>query len=246
MKQRKVFILAAVLLLLFIGAIYYYFFSKPSDFLGEAQLKEVVQDYFPGVEIKIQDVIFVDDTHVFVPFISDDRYGSSFWFWKNRKWELGNINTIQNPYVWKIDPNDTSSYKIFWNFYPKTEMRQFDIFLLKRRSYYVSNDVHQYIPRVHLKETIPFNNLEASYGVKSLPANWAKFLSSYLAVEKSKQPTTVFFDFIQPQSYYFGWNPLNAQGEVSYPHRYDGSGTGYGDIHLEFMPGISEYDELIK
>ncbi|MDT8860229.1 hypothetical protein N0O92_08280 [Alkalihalobacillus sp. MEB130] len=247
MKQNKIWILATIaIILVLVVSLYFYFHSKPSEFINESELIKVINTQYYDADVldsvEIQEVVFLGETHVFVPFVSNDNYGTSYWVWRNRSWELGGINTIQQPYVWKVEPEDPSTYVVVWNIDPEQEMKEFDIYLLNRRGYSVSNDVHHYTPRVQLNVTVSFETKENSYGVMSLPDEWKTFLDSYVKVEQSKQPDSFMFDFIHPSNVYFAWMPYDERGELSIPVSPNGAGRGYGEIHLENLSTIPEYE----
>lgn len=235
MTRKKCWILVGIAIFLFAISISYYFFlSKPIEFLTEDELIESVSNhYFLSDPIEIQDVIFFDEAHVFVPFTSMGHYGTSYWIWRNGRWKLEAISTIQNPDIWMLDPDDPSTYYIVWNMDRNTEMTAFDIYLLNDRGYWVSNDVHQYAPRVQSKFTVPFDTKDVSYGVKQLPEDWITYLDSFLKVENSKKPQIMFFDFFEPSGAYFGWVPYDANGEVSFSSVYGSESTGR--IHLHYL-----------
>ncbi|MFC0560850.1 hypothetical protein [Halalkalibacter alkalisediminis] len=242
MRQKKIWIPAGILLVT-IGIFYYFFHSEPPEFLTTDALVETINSYQYGTDsIEIQDMVFLGETHVFVPFVSNKEYGTSYWVWRNRSWELGGITTIQDPYVWKVDPGDPSTYVVVWNMNRDSDMKEFDIYLLNQRGYSVSHDVHHYTPRVQLDFTVPFETEEHSYGVKPLPDEWVTFLQSFVKVEQSPQPDSFFNDFFQPSSVNFGWMPYDENGEVSFPSSPNGSGHQYGEIHLEHLSSIPEYE----
>ncbi|MCT8137605.1 hypothetical protein H1D32_07495 [Anaerobacillus sp. CMMVII] len=243
MKQKKIWIPTSIAILLVVmGSSYFYFFSKPTEFLPENVLIERINSFYPSHEIEVQDVVFLGDTHVFVPFISNGRHGSSFWIWKNRSWELGEINTIQQPYVWKLDPKDPSKYFVVWNIAVDNDMKEFDIYLVNKRGYRVSYDVHHYSPRVQLSFTVDYETVENSYGVTTLPNDWMTFLDSFLKVENSKQPDPSIFSFFQPSSVYFAWMPYDENREVSFPNSPNGTGHGFGEHHLQYLSTIPDYE----
>ncbi len=242
MKKKN--IIGIAILLILAGSIYFYFFSKPTTFLAEEELIIAVNNYYhDGPErIKIQDVIFIGDTHVFVPFTSNGRYGTSYWVWKKRSWNLGEISTMQTPMLWKVDPKDPSTYVFVWNINPDNEMVQFDFYLENPRNYRVSDGVHQYTPRVQLEHREKFAEEGYSYGVITLPSDWVTFLDSYNKVENSKQQASTMFSFFPQSNVNFAWRPLDENGELSFPTFVSGTGSGSGQIHLQYLSNIKDYD----
>lgn len=243
MKQKKLRVPIIIIAIFFIaaGSIYYF---QPREFLTEDVLKERINNHYYSVDSpEIQDIVFVGKKHVFVPFISNGQHGTSYWVWRGGKWDLGAISTIQSPRVWKLDPNDPSSYVILWNMDPDDEMITFDLILYNERYYTVSDNVHHYTPRVQLHQTVKVDSEANSYGVMPLPENWLAFLDAYLKVENAKQPSSSFmFDFFPQKHATFAWIPYDVNGEVSFPGPDNASGSGYGNIHLEYMFSIHEHD----
>ncbi|MCD8510047.1 MAG: hypothetical protein LRY73_09385 [Bacillus sp. (in: Bacteria)] len=244
MKQGKAWLPISIAIVLIGAASFYVFYIKPSEFLSEEALIEVITSHNYGAKsIEIQDVIYVGEKHVFVPFKTHSRYGTSYWVWRGGSWDLGAISNIQSPRVWKVNPQDPSSYVIVWNMDPNDDMTDFELVLSNRRNYWVSDNVHHYTPRVQLHHTVAFQSEASSYGVMSLPEDWLIFLDDYLKVENAKQPSSSFiFDFFPQSSVSFAWMPYDKNGEVTFPGPDNGSGSGYGNIHLEYMSTIPEHE----
>ncbi|OEF96114.1 hypothetical protein [Desulfuribacillus alkaliarsenatis] len=240
-QKKSRFLAIIVIFLVSAGYLYFYFFSKPTEFLKEDDLIETINRYnYNPDAIEIQDIIFLGDTHVFVPFIHEHGYGTSYWFWKNRKWELAGVSTIQQPTLWKVNPKDPSTYVVLWNINPDNLMTTFDIYLLNRRGYIVSNYVHRYTPGVQLHFSVPFEKDVKSYGVQSLPKEWIAFLDSFLKVEKSKYPTTLFS--FQHSRINYRWIPYDDNGEVSFPTFNQGTGHSTGNINLLYISRLLEHE----
>ncbi|MBU9723003.1 MULTISPECIES: hypothetical protein [Bacillaceae] len=242
MKRKKTLILIFITVLLGIGIIYYYFLSGPDEFLTEESLKEVFRNFSGGFDVEIQHIEFLSDKHVFVPFKSNDQYGTSHWVWRNRSWDLGDISTIQQPSIWKVDPKDPSTYKVLWNIDEDTTVTDFDVYLVNQRGYRVSNNVHQYTPKIQLHFNVDFESEENSYGMKNIPAEWVPIIENYMDVEDVRQPDASIFDFFHHSGLSFGWIPYDENREIKFPDSPNGHGSGYGEIHLYHMPIIPEHD----
>ncbi|MBU9712727.1 hypothetical protein [Evansella tamaricis] len=236
------------IILIGIGAIYYYYYSGPDEFLSEGALLDEIRDYYYEADssTEIQDIIFIDESHVFVPFRINNIYGTSYWYWEKRKWNLRRIDTIQTPTIWRVDPEDPSTFVFLWNMSPDTDLHEGEFFMINPRNYFVSNNVHTYTPHVQLSMTIPFtgtSNSEKSFGVVSIPEDWKVFLQEYYEVEHAKIPNDSFFDsFFPHSSVYFGWKPFDKEGNIYYPQIPNGSGYGFGDSSVDYLRNINEYD----
>ncbi|OEH86587.1 hypothetical protein BHU72_10015 [Desulfuribacillus stibiiarsenatis] len=235
MKQNKIWIQTSIAAFLIITVgVYYYYFSGPTDFLNDDQAIEALNRYyFNPKAMEIQDVVFLDEKHVLVPFITENGYATSCWTWKNRSWRIEGIDTSQLPFLWKTNPKAPSSYALIWNISPDNDIATIDFYLIGRRGYYVSDSVHRYTPRIQLHTTVLYEKEEKSYAVVPIPNEWIAFLDSYEKVEKSKQPRRHFYNFMQPYSLEYAWIPYNESGEVTFPKFAQGMASGGANIvHL--------------
>ncbi|MFA9555741.1 hypothetical protein ACERII_00335 [Evansella sp. AB-rgal1] len=242
MKKKRLLIVLCAAVLVFSGGIYFYFFSKPNEFLSDDVVLETINSYFPNAEI--QETIIIEDTHVYVPFLTNDRPGSSYWIWKNRNWELGAIDVMQTPRIWKINPKDPTTFVVVWNIESGDEVDEFAVYLTNQRSYNVIYNVHRYTPKVQFETRVPLNGADQTYGMFTLPDEWIVFLENYLEVEGENQSDSIFFDnFHHHSNVQFGWIPYDKSGNVHFPSSENGrTGHGFGNIHLDFLMSISEYE----
>ncbi|MGG4267166.1 hypothetical protein [Peribacillus simplex] len=109
--------------------------NAPEPFLSDRQVVERINSTFSEAQpMVIQDQIFLDDTHVFVPFISEDnRYGMSFWVWKGNKWRVASVENSGQPQVW----NGEEKSLIMWNMDPKDGISEIKVFMKKDRGFMV-------------------------------------------------------------------------------------------------------------
>lgn len=177
MSKRLLFIIG-VLSFCITAGVYWYYLSEPSTLPKQEELKNRINRVHPDTEVvSIQDTILLDSRHLYVPFISKNNdYGSSFWVWKKRMWELEAINDVGQPILWKIDSKDPSSYRIVWNIHPEDQFHAAEFYLSRDRGYEITNGIEFYYPKVQLIKE--FTLSEKSYGIKKLPKNWASIIQS--------------------------------------------------------------------
>lgn len=242
-KKRKSIVIALCVLLVMV-LIYWFYFSPPVPFPTNEQLAKDMNRVFPEAAVSsIQDTIVVDDRHVVVPFISDTNdYGLSYWVWQKRKWQVGMIDTNGDPIIWITDRNDLSSYQFVWNIHPEDQLGSMEFYLIRDRGYQISGETEFYSPKVQMKKNIFLD--EKSYGVMSLPKDWATFMNSIKKVESANQSGLFVNDFYSVQNMYFGWISYNQSGKETYPeHSGNGSGYGNGLVDREFLRTL-DHDEL--
>lgn len=174
LKNKKTFI--SLLIFVIASIVFYWFYlSKPTAFYSEARLKGIINHTNDDVYAKeIQDIIFIDQKHVFVPYISKEKdYGLSFWKWQHHKWKIVNIiDKGGTPRIWKIKPNDPSTFVTFWNYKPADQVNEIKFRLTRERNYMMSNGNVYYAPEIFLEQRIRL--LKKTYGFLKYPSNWSK------------------------------------------------------------------------
>lgn len=236
MKKKKLIrgsILIIVLLSIFI--VYRFYLMKPSEFLTNDQIVKEINNVFPeAVAQTVQDKLPLDDRHMLVPFISSNgTYSLSHWLWKHGQWKVAVISSKGYPRVWKIDENDPSTFFFVWNMHPTDNVAAIDFYLLKDRGYRISDDIHQYDPKVQMKTTVSLQ--EKSYGVMRIPADWVAFWDEYKRVQ---QPDSYSFlsQFDNDPSIYFGWLPTDEKDNEIYPeHSVNGHTFNIGQINIDHI-----------
>ncbi|UFT99380.1 hypothetical protein KO561_19795 [Radiobacillus kanasensis] len=209
MKRKKIIIsIISLLILLFALG---YLFRPPSDFPSEKELLNQIPE-----AKTIQDILFLDDKHVYVPFImNDNSYGMSMWVWKNG-WRLVADGDIGAPYIWQIYPDNPDSYRLLYNIHPEDQVSSINFYLLRRRYYSVSfNDVHTYTPGIQKHFTMELS--KKSYGMIKIPTDWKEMIIDYMKVSKEdEQPIlpSLGGPYIE-----FAWNTTNQHGEEIQPHK---------------------------
>ncbi|WP_285767779.1 hypothetical protein [Peribacillus sp. SI8-4] len=232
-KTKKFILLAPVLLI--IGILSFINFPKdPDPFPSDEQVIERITSFFSEIRPKIiQDRIFLDDRHVFVPFISeDDGYGMSFWVWKNNEWIAASVSGGGQPMVW----NGGEEAVIMWNLNPKDEVGEISIFVKKERDFMVSGELATYQPRMGMMHRIPLEG--KMYGAESFPDHWQELIKQYgeiqssdgqnefLGLEGGLQVVASFHD---------------AKGKETFPHiSFTGNSYSTGDEFVEAVIQVHE------
>lgn len=235
MKKNRLWLipLLGIVVLLAVLANRFYF-SKPTVFPKNSQLIKEINQVLPEAEAAtIQDKIHIDKRHVFVPFISEeDKYGVSYWEWERSKWKPVSINTIGEPYVWKIDSDDPSSFRVVWNIHPDDRASYLTLYFIRERGFSSMAGEERYDPRIQLEKKV--NVAEKSYGVVRLPDDWGTLINSYSKIKSVN--TSPFGSSFPTDEMYFGWIPYDKKGkEVILNSSLNGHGFSTGEASIEFM-----------
>lgn len=227
MKKSKVLVVILIGTILLYASFWYYT-SGPTKFPTDAQVVEEMANDFSVVSTSvIQDKVFLDDHHVFVPFIAEDEmYGFSLWEWNNRKWNEVLVSTDGDIRVWKIDSKNPKTYHVVWNYPPQGQVDYMKFFLVNKRGYQVSDGQEHYEPGVQLEQTITLS--ENLYGNMKLSKEWISVINSL---------------HISPTfpSYYFAWRTFDSSDKITYPERSEnGSSSWGGNTHIEFTHFLEE------
>jgi hypothetical protein len=230
-------------ILVFFSFIYWFYFSEPKPFLRTNAILEELNQTYPEVSAKtVQDTIFIDSKHIFVPFISErDQYGLSYWVWSNHKWKVAYIENTGQPKLWKISKKDLKTHYFVWNIHPQDQLKTLRFFLIRDRGLHGSTDGYTYLPRVQMEKSISIK--QKRYGVMELPKDWISFMDSYIKVESAKQPNSSFQSFIPEHQMYIGWIPYDHNGKVTFPERsLNGNGYSMEDVSIDHVMILNEVD----
>ncbi|QUG40071.1 hypothetical protein KD050_12165 [Psychrobacillus sp. INOP01] len=227
--MKKTIVLASILIgVILLSASFWYYTSGPTSFPTNEQLVEEMTDHFSVVSnSEIQDTVFLDDHHVFVPFIAEgEMYGFSLWEWNNRKWDEVLVSTNGDIRVWKIDSKDPTTYHIVWNYPPQDQLDYMKFYFINKRGYQVSDGEEHYEPGMQLEQTITLS--ENLYGSMKLSTEWVSVINSLI-------------DSRMVSTYYFGWRAFDRSDKIMYPEGTEnGSSSWGGDTHIEFTHFIEE------
>ncbi|MEH7885704.1 hypothetical protein V7654_15495 [Bacillus sp. JJ1609] len=246
MYHKKKLILISFFVLIFLAGClgYWFYLSPPGKFPNKQKAIDAMMNTFPEADIKeIQDVIFLDTKHVYVPFITNDEgYGSSFWQWKQHEWQFVSIDTGSTPRIWTMEPENPASTYIIWNFHPDNQLKNLTFYLMKERGYSFSDGKQSYQPEVEMN----FNtNLEdkPSYGSIMIPNAWQDYILAERRLMESQSTEPLFIDWFQPPQHYFGWHSKSKNGSEDYPpYPKNNNGFGTGDNSIEFMRYVDKED----
>lgn len=240
-KKRKSLTILMGFIIVVIFFIYWFFFSEPKPFLKSNAILEELNRTYPQVSAKkVQDTIFLDKKHVFVPFISErDQYGLSYWIWSNHKWKVAYIENTGQPKLWKISKKDLKTHYFIWNIHPEDQLQTIRFFLIRDRGFHGSNEGYTYLPRVQMEKSISIK--QKPYGVMKLPKDWISFKDSFIKVESAKQPNTLFQSFFPEQHMYIGWIPYDQGGKETFPENsLNGNGYSIEDINIDHLMILNE------
>ena len=160
-------------------------------------------------------------------FLMGTANGMSLWEWKNGKWKVVYIKTKGQPILWMIDKKDPSTYRVVWNFSERSNVDYMKFYLMKRRNYYVSNNVEHYYPGVQMEEKIIVS--ENPYGSMQLPNEWVSVIQS--SNKLSPNETNLFTNFMNyPQYFSFHWLPHDKSDKVIDPLELPNGNTSWNDV----------------
>lgn len=220
-----VFILIGVILF---SASFWYYTSGPTSFPTDEQVVEEMTNHYSYVSnSEIQDIIFLDDHHVFVPFNTNGKvYGLSLWEWNKRNWSAVLVSTSGDIKVWKINSKDPTTFHTVWNYPPQDQVDYMKFYLINKRGFQISGVEEHYEPGVQLEQTITLS--ENLYGSMKLSKEWISVINSL-----NGSPT------VPP--YYFGWNTYDSSDKLTYPEiNKNRSSSRGGDTHIEFALYLEE------
>ncbi|TYS67472.1 hypothetical protein FZC76_12860 [Sutcliffiella horikoshii] len=219
MSRKAIFLLFSVGALI-AGIIITYITMTPKAFYSKGEIIKNM-DYLTQ-EMKVQDVIQLDEKTYFVPLFSDEgAYGSSIWVWNGWKWECVGATTASDP---QIVVNEGNSY-IYWNVHPKDEVREWVFYLTSERNYSVTsvgdtNQVEVYYPKIQMKQSKELG--KESYGYIKVPIEWEEVIGSF----NSYPADTGFIP--SSHSYMMQWQAVNRSGDyILLEHTYRNGGEGY-------------------
>ena len=236
--RKKVLV---TLLILTVGVILYWnYLAPPSAFPNKEKIKNTLMNPYNGIHVEeIQDIIFLDDRHVYIPFTTKtESHGISFWEWKKHKWELVSYSSGSMPQIWKIDSDDPATHFIMWNFHPENNLDNLTFYLIKDRGYSITEGKHQYDPSIQMDFSAEVGKY--SYGYSPIPSEWQTYMETENKLLKEKNPNPLFADYFPPVHYYFGWQTTNKDGRVEFPSFPDRNGFGSGGQSTETLRFLNE------
>jgi hypothetical protein len=216
--------------------------QDPKPFLSNIEIKKEIVKIFPGGGVKeIQNRVYIDDKHVFVPYITErNTYGMINWEWKRNEWSLTSVETnTDDPKLLKIKTNHTLKRYLIWNINPTYNINQINFYLTRKRQFSVTEGVSKYEPRIQLKLKKKIN--ESSYGVLRLPKSWERIMNDDSLLNSPKQFDSIFSSFIPPTSMMVSWIALDKNEKINYPINSEpGNGYSSGENYFDFVPFVSE------
>ncbi|WP_078544455.1 hypothetical protein [Litchfieldia alkalitelluris] len=244
-KRKTILIFLNLTIISITGYIFYWYYpSSPSSFLTEEEIKNEVNPYHLSAKIeKVQDIIYLDKSHVFVPYITTEgEYAASYWYYEKRKWHTHYVGTISTPLLVSTNPKDASTYHFIWNLHPGDDLQSLEFLLLKRRNYSVSNGVETYIPGLQMRFSTKLT--EQPYGYVKLPQEFVEVLNDTIQLESAQMEKMYYNGVFSSLSTEFAWSSLDESGTIVYPELSIGGGGSGGGNSLIFVRFIGEDEEL--
>jgi len=242
MGKSTNYIIIGIIAIVSLGTLYWLYFSPPPPTPTEDKIIEEMNLLFPTADVHmIQDIIYADDRHALVPFISkNNEHGLSFWATKQGKWKPVSIHTTGGPWVWKIKKNDPSKHYLVWNIATEEQPAYIQFYLMKNRDYLVlSGKEYFYYPGIQLEKQISL--AEKSYGMIPFPNDWTETMAALSAMERSQQNDMFFHSFSSHQQLSFGWMAYDELGNVIFPKFSDRSSSfSNGNINMTFVRMLNE------
>ncbi|OIK10443.1 hypothetical protein BIV60_20990 [Bacillus sp. MUM 116] len=236
MLKKSLWIASLAIIVIISVIIYQNYDSKPSPFPAKNQLVSRINHLFPEAAVnKIQDTVFLDEKNVFVPFISKgSKYGTSFWVWEKRKWELESVNTGGEPQLLKLHLDEPETFYFSWNIDPNSKLSYGKFYLLRDRSFLVTDGKQHYFPKIQIEKKVSFDT--KPYGVLQIPKEWVTVLNSFMEQDSAKQSNY----FFKNEQINFGWIPFNSKNKAISPHDLNGNSfSNYGE-HEEMVRFLGE------
>ncbi len=245
MNKRTLQFLSGLIVIIAAGLAYWFYLAPPGGFPDKEEVSGTMLGSYPNIHIaEIQDIIFLDDEHVFAPFITkEEGHGISLWNWKQHEWQLEGYSIGSMPYIWKISPDEPSTYKLLWNFHPGNDLDYLTFYMVKERGYSISDGIHHYQPGIQMD--FESDAETKSYGYSSIPKEWQEFISADNKQMESLIQDTLFSNLYPPAQYYFGWSSTAKDGSVEYPSYPDDSGSGSGGSSIEYLRFLTK-DEVYE
>ena len=243
-KKLKLILLAVIVLISAAVAVYCLYLSPPKEFPSKEEITESMMNTFPEADIKeIQDIIFLDDRHAFVPFITkSDGYGFSFWEWDKHDWHFSSIDTGATPRIWKIDKKNPAENFIVWNFHPENDLKSLTFFLMKDRGYSVTDGKENYQPKIQMNFKVDMVG-EKTYGFTKIPNQWQEYVSAENKLMSALIPNPLFSDFFPQAHYYYGWRSVTRDGSEDHPaYPINNNGFGTGDSLIEHIMFLDQQE----
>lgn len=240
MRKKRVIATSIVILALSV-VIYFFYILIPKTFPNDELVIKSINQLFPEAKASVvQETIYLDERHAFVPFISSqNHYGRSFWVFEMYQWKLARVDTRGEPIIWSIKEKDPSTHYILWNMDPKDQLSHLDFYLLRDRGYFISNGVHRYEPKVQMKTSISLQ--DQSYGVMPFSEEWIEVIDTFKILEKGTNQNSWLF--ARHQQNYIGWMHFDIHGESNFPERsVNGSSYTKKNINLDFIRILNERD----
>lgn len=240
-KKQKIFFPLLLLAVLAIGFLYWFYFAQPGPFLEDKQLIQEMNELNNRAKVStIQDKIFADEAHVFVPFITEGHfYGAGYWVWRHHKWQIASVDVKESPRIWRVNEQNPSNQYMVWYFDPDDQVNKINFYLLRDRNFHISMGKATYTPNIQMKTSVTLKN--KPYGIMKIPSDWSTIITS--TQNKNTAGQNFLFSFSTPPSIHIGWMPLDEDGKETFPRKsLNGSSYSTGIGLFDYMPIMNKID----
>lgn len=188
-RKQQLFMIGTLFLLSILAVSAYWFFGgKPESLPPEEALAEEINRLYPEADVgQIEDIIFLDEGHAFIPFRSKKgSRGFSLWKWQWHRWQVAAINTSGWPSLVKRKEGQPATYDIVWHLHPDDPVDKIAFYLIRERHLAFFDEKELYLPAIQMEEEVSLH--EKTYGSISLPESWVQVMDSLIVLEKERQP----------------------------------------------------------
>ena len=210
MKHKKTVIFISILILLIAvsGIGWHYYFSEPDPFLPEEMIIDQINEYHQLEVAEIQEIIFLDEQHVVVFFIStDEMYAQAFWKWQDNDWLLSGHNAMGSYTVWNLNESDLY---LIWNVRPDPTLSYVEIIGQRERQYRTTRVNKYYYPALELTKRIYVES--EKYGVEEISGVWKEVI---VDLQQTSDQVDDFLTISSPPTEVtFGWVPYGSNEKI--------------------------------
>lgn len=244
---KLILTMGIVIVVLAVALVCWIIFANPKPLPTNGNMIETMNQTNKKANVKsLQATIFLDNKHVFVPFVSKNgNYGVSYWSWQMLHWELVGINSKGSPHLWKIKKKDPSTYYVLWNISPKDHVNSVNYYLIRKRSDVTIENQKEYFPSIQMKTSIKLNG--RTFGFMAFPKDWQLFTKNILQLNplKSSQNKNSY-DILGQNHVSINVLPLTKQGKmVKLKHSTGGHQYVKGRTEINYIHPIAP-SKLVK
>jgi hypothetical protein len=247
-KTRVLWYVAPLFILTCVVSFYWFYWAEPDPLPTRQEMAAEMNRLFPEVVVgQIQETLYLDERHLFVPFRSEGgSYGFSVWAWRWHRWQVASIESTGQPKLIKLHNDNPASYHLVWNLHPSDGVSKIAFYLKRERSFRYSDGEEYYDPSIQMKKEVSVGG--RSYGWLALPGHWVSVLKSLMTLDAQTHPKTGLDDLMDqmfpPPMVYFGWIPYNHLNQETFPERsVNGQHYSNGKLSVDYILKLDK-DEI--